>query len=163
MHPKSSSGERSTRTSALFRLFSAFRAADPAERTRANLRARRFLSYYRPHLPLMAAVLTCAILVAGTAIAMPLIANYLVSHLPALAASPDAAARLFTLGAIMFVVVVVQALATYFVDYQGHAMGARIEAQVRHELFDHVQKLSFSFYDRQRTGQLMSRISNDSL
>lgn len=163
MHPKSSSGERSTRTSALFRLFSAFRAADPAERTRANLRARRFLSYYRPHLPLMAAVLTCAILVAGTAIAMPLIANYLVSHLPALAASPDAAARLFTLGAIMFVVVVIQALATYFVDYQGHAMGARIEAQVRHELFDHVQKLSFSFYDRQRTGQLMSRISNDSL
>lgn len=163
MHPNSPSAATSKRPSALLRLFAALRPSHPPGRTRAQQRFRRFLSYYRPHLPLMAAVMTCAILVAGTAIAMPLIANYLVTHLPALAASPDAAARLFMLGTVMVVIVVVQALATYFVDYQGHVMGARIEAQVRHELFDHAQKLSFSFYDRQRTGQLMSRISNDSL
>lgn len=57
----------------------------------------------------------------------------------------------------------VQLLAIYFVDYQGHMMGAHIEAAVRKELFDHCQKLSFSFYDRSRVGQLMSRITNDSL
>lgn len=162
MHPKSFSGERRERTSALARLFRP-RTAQPAKRVVARLRAKRFLSYYRPHLPLMAAVIACAILVAGTAVAMPLLANYLVSHLPVLAAAPDAGSRLLTLGAVMLAVVLCQALATFFVDYQGHVMGARIEAQVRHELFEHTQKLSFSFYDRQRTGQLMSRISNDSL
>ena len=50
----------------------------------------------------------------------------------------------------------------FFVDYQGHVMGARSKA-VRKELFEHCQKLTFSFYDRRRVGQLMSRISNDSL
>ncbi|QQR40828.1 ABC transporter ATP-binding protein [Devosia rhizoryzae] len=139
------------------------RKAPLLSRTIARQRFRRFLSYYRPHLPLLAADLACAVLVAGTAIALPLIANHLVSSLPQLAKSPDALASIAALGAVMLGVFVVQALATYFVDYQGHAMGARIEAQVRRELFEHCQKLSFSFYDRQRTGQLMSRITNDSL
>ena len=48
-----------------------------------------------------------------------------------------------------------------FIDFQGHMMGARMESDMRSELFDHYQKLSFSFYDEQRTGQLMTRITND--
>ena len=130
---------------------------------RARVRFGRFLSYYRPHLPLLIADLLCAGLVAATALALPLLANLLVTRLPELAATPDAVAQIMALGAVMLGVFLVQALATYFVDYQGHAMGARIEAQVRRELFEHCQKLSFGFYDRQRTGQLMSRIGNDSL
>ena len=102
-------------------------------------------------------------LVAATAIAMPLLANHIVARLPELADSPDATRQLLFIGGVMLVIFVLQALATYFVDYQGHVMGAPIEAQVRRELFEHCQKLSFTFYDRQRTGQLMSRISNDSL
>jgi ATP-binding cassette, subfamily B, bacterial len=137
--------------------------ATPADHGRSRARFRRFLSYYRPHLPLLAADLACAMLVAATAVALPLIANHIVSRLPALAEAPDALAQILMLGVAMLAVFLVQALATYFVDYQGHAMGAKIEAQVRRELFEHCQKLSFSFYDRQRTGQLMSRISNDSL
>ncbi|WP_236020862.1 ABC transporter ATP-binding protein [Devosia sediminis] len=124
---------------------------------------RRFASYYRPHLPLLAAVLGCAVLVAGTALALPLMANHIVGRLPDLRAAPDAMGQLLVLGALMVGVFLVQALATYFVDYRGHAMGAKIEAQVRQELFEHCQTLSFSYYDRQRTGQLMSRITNDSL
>lgn len=129
------------------------------------MRARfgRFVSYYRPHLPLLTAVLACAILVAGTAVALPLMANHIVHRLPELRTAPDALGQLLSLGAIMIGLFIAQALATYFVDYRGHVMGARIEAQVRQELFEHCQTLSFSFYDRQRTGQLMSRISNDSL
>ncbi|MCW5723163.1 MAG: ABC transporter ATP-binding protein [Devosia sp.] len=164
MHSQSSRGDRRAgkADSRLFRFF--FRdAADPAAQSRSRARAQRFLSYYRPHLPLLAAVLCCAVLVAGTAIAMPLLANYLVSRLPQWANEPDVLPRLLALGAVMLLVFLVQAVATYFVDYQGHVMGARIEAQVRHELFEHCQKLSFGFYDRQRTGQLMSRISHDSL
>jgi len=133
------------------------------DRARKSARFKRFLSYYRPHLPLLAAVLGCAVLVAATAVAMPLLVNRVVASLPVLAGSPDAIGQLLGIGAAMVAIFLVQALATYFVDYQGHAMGAKIEAQVRRELFDHCQKLSFSFYDQQRTGQLMSRISNDSL
>ena len=150
------------------RFFSSFFSSagagnDASERLKARARARRFISYYRPHLPLLMADLLCAVSVAATAVAMPLIANHIVNRLPELANAPDALQQTLSLGAIMLGVFLVQALATYFVDYQGHAMGARIEAQVRRELFEHCQKLSFSFYDRQRTGQLMSRISNDSL
>ncbi len=150
------------------RFFSSFFSSagagnDASERLKARARARRFISYYRPHLPLLMADLLCAVSVAATAVAMPLIANHIVNRLPELAKAPDALQQILSLGAIMLGVFLVQALATYFVDYQGHAMGARIEAQVRRELFEHCQKLSFSFYDRQRTGQLMSRISNDSL
>lgn len=146
------------------RLFSSRAANDrSAERQKARARARRFVSYYRPHLPLLLADLLCAVLVAATAVAIPLIANHMVSRLPDLAGSPTALGQILVLGCFMLGVFLLQAFATYFVDYQGHVMGAKIEAQVRKELFEHCQKLSFGFYDRQRTGQLMSRISNDSL
>lgn len=139
------------------------REGNDTARLQRRARFARFLAYYRPHLPLLAAILASAVLVAATAIALPLLANHIVTRLPDLAASPDATQQLLLIGGFMLFVFVVQALATYFVDYQGHVMGAKIEAQVRRELFEHCQKLSFSFYDRQRTGQLMSRISNDSL
>ena len=139
------------------------RNASSQEAARNRARWHRFVSYYRPHLPLLGAVLCCAVLVSLTALALPLIANHIVSRLPELASSPDAVGQLLGLGGVLLAIFAVQALATYFVDYRGHVMGARIEAQVRSELFEHCQKLSFSFYDRQRTGQLMSRITNDSL
>ncbi|EJZ21821.1 ABC transporter [Rhizobium sp. Pop5] len=124
---------------------------------------RKFLSYYRPHLPLLLADLLCAILVAGTAVALPLCANIVTSRLLALSDTPQAFAQILVMGGVMLAVLAIQIGAIFFVDYRGHVMGARIEATVRQELFEHCQKLSFSFYDRQRTGQLMSRITNDSL
>ena len=126
-------------------------------------RMRKFLSYYRPHLPLLLADLLCAILVAGTALALPLCANIVTSRLLALPNAPEAFAQILGMGGVMLAVLAIQIAAIFFVDYRGHVMGARIEATVRQELFEHCQKLSFSFYDRQRTGQLMSRITNDSL
>ncbi|TBE71243.1 ABC transporter ATP-binding protein [Rhizobium beringeri] len=134
-----------------------------ADRERRWLRMRKFLSYYRPHLPLLLADLLCAILVAGTAVALPLCANVVTSRLLALPDAPQAFGQILAMGGIMLAVLAVQIVAIFFVDYRGHVMGARIEATVRQELFEHCQKLSFSFYDRQRTGQLMSRITNDSL
>lgn len=163
MSPLNSQRVQRKRHSLLPRLFTLIDDRPPAPRSKSRARLRRFLSYYRPHLPLLMAVLACAVLVAATAIALPLLANFIVSRLPELRVADDALGQLATLGAIMLGIFAVQALATYFVDYQGHVMGAKIEAQVRQELFEHCQKLSFSFYDQQRTGQLMSRISNDSL
>jgi ATP-binding cassette subfamily B protein len=138
-----------------------FKRSDDAPRVIG--RARKFLNYYRPYVPLLFADLACAVLVAATAIALPLCASFVTTHLPELAGRDDSLLRILAVGGLMLVIWLVQALATYFVDYQGHVMGARIEADVRKELFEHCQKLSFSFYDRQRVGQLMSRISNDSL
>ncbi|MBA1348092.1 ABC transporter ATP-binding protein [Rhizobium sp. WYCCWR 11146] len=137
--------------------------ANAADRERRWSRMRKFLSYYRPHLPLLLADLLCAILVAGTAVALPLCANIVTSRLLALPDAPQAFGNILAMGGVMLAVLAVQIVAIFFVDYRGHVMGARIEATVRQELFEHCQKLSFSFYDRQRTGQLMSRITNDSL
>ena len=124
---------------------------------------RKFLSYYRPHLPLLAADLGCAVLVSATALALPLCANYVTRQVTALQASPGALGQIYLVGAIMLALLMLQVVSTFFVDYQGHMMGGRIENQVRRELFEHCQKLSFSFYDRNRVGQLMSRITCDSL
>jgi ATP-binding cassette subfamily B protein len=102
-------------------------------------RAHKFVSYYRPHLPLLLADLACAVLVAGTAVALPLCANYVTTSLLALSDGPEALRQIWLVGAIMLAITVVQALAIYFVDYQGHVMGAKIEGVVRQELFEHGQ------------------------
>jgi len=151
-----------TRPSRFLGKFRKHRANEPGKRPGFS-RAQKFISYYQPHLPLLVADLACAVLVAGTAVALPLCANYVTTSLLALSDGPEALRQIWIVGAIMLAIAVVQALAIYFVDYQGHVMGAKIEGVVRQELFEHCQKLSFSFYDRQRVGQLMSRITNDSL
>ncbi|MGO8050033.1 ABC transporter ATP-binding protein [Rhizobium leguminosarum] len=162
MNIRFSRARKSSRRHNLFPRF--FRDnANAADRERRWSRMRKFLSYYRPHLPLLLADLLCAILVAGTAVALPLCANIVTSRLLALPDAPQAFAHILAMGGVMLAVLAVQIIAIFFVDYRGHVMGARIEATVRQELFEHCQKLSFSFYDRQRTGQLMSRITNDSL
>ncbi|MBY5653155.1 ABC transporter ATP-binding protein [Rhizobium leguminosarum] len=162
MNIRFSRARKSSRRHNLFQRFIRDNA-NAADRERRWSRMRKFLSYYRPHLPLLLADLLCAILVAGTAVALPLCANIVTSRLLTLPDAPQAFAQILAMGGVMLAVLAVQIVAIFFVDYRGHVMGARIEATVRQELFEHCQKLSFSFYDRQRTGQLMSRITNDSL
>ncbi len=129
---------------------------------RRPLRLRKFASYFRPHLPLLMADIACAIVVAAAAVALPLCANIVMSRLIVLADTASAYWQILGMGGIMLAVVAVETSAIFFVDYRGHMMGAHIEANIRQELFDHCQKLSFGFYDRHRTGQLMSRIVGDS-
>jgi len=124
-------------------------------------RLRRFLSYYRPHIPLLVADLACAVVVAATALFLPLCANYVTKSLVGLEGAPIDLPGVYAMGGVMLALLVVQALSTLFVDYQGHVMGAKMEAALRRDVFEHCQKLSFSFYDKQRVGQLMSRITND--
>jgi ATP-binding cassette subfamily B protein len=129
---------------------------------RRPLRLRKFVSYFRPHLLLLMADIACAIVVAAAAVALPLCANIVMSRLIVLADTASAYWQILGMGGIMLAVVAVETSAIFFVDYRGHMMGAHIEANIRQELFDHCQKLSFGFYDRHRTGQLMSRIVGDS-
>ncbi len=140
---------------------SAASAQDRADQALARRRIRKFLSYYRPHGPLLAADLACAVLVSATALFVPLCANYVTKRLVELPDAPAALEQIYLAGGVMLALVAVQVLATIFVDYQGHVMGAKMESALRKEVFEHCQKLSFSFYDKHRVGQLMSRITND--
>ncbi|HXF63366.1 MAG TPA: ABC transporter ATP-binding protein [Caldilineaceae bacterium] len=123
-------------------------------------RSKKFLSYYRPYLPLLLADLACASVVSAITLILPLLARYITKDVLA-ANAPNALEQIYAVGALMLALVAIHTLCTMFVDYQGHMMGARMEGDMRAELFQHYQKLSFGFYDEQRTGQLMSRITND--
>ncbi len=125
-----------------------------------NSRTTKFLSCYKPYLGLFISVMISAFLVAGITLLFPLCTRYITKtvlegHLP------NALPKIYAVGALMLVLVAIQAACNFYVDYRGHAIGAMMESDLRSELFDHYQKLSFRFYDEQRTGQLMSRITND--
>ncbi|WP_296595128.1 ABC transporter ATP-binding protein, partial [Phenylobacterium sp.] len=134
--------------------------ASELDARRTAARVRRFLSYYRPHLPLLAADVACALLVSATSLALPLCARAVTQRLQG-ADGAGSLAPIYALGGLMLALLAVQTASFLFVDYKGHVMGARMEGALRRELFEHCQKLSFAFHDRHRVGQLMSRITND--
>ena len=123
-----------------------------------NSRLRKFFSYYKPYRGLLIADLVCAFVVSIVTLIFPLLTRTITKDL---LAAPDALSQIYALGAVMLALVVVHTLCNMFVDYRGHMMGALMEGDMRAELFEHYEKLSFSFYDDHRTGQLMSRITND--
>src|SRR5271169_4588833 len=129
----------------------------------AGSRAKKFLSYYMPYRGLLFADLLCAIIISAGALLLPVCANFITKNLIGKESAPGALDKIYALGFAMLALVAIQSLCTLFVDYQAHVMGAKMERDMRRELFEHYQKLSFSFYDRQRTGQLMARITNDLL
>ena len=123
-------------------------------------RTKKFLSFYKPYLKLLAIDLLCAFVVSAVVLAFPLCVRYITKNILE-AKAPDALNQICLTGAAMILLIVVQTVCNTFVDYQGHMMGTLMESDMRTELFEHYQKLSFRFYDDQKTGQLMSRITND--
>lgn len=126
----------------------------------AYSRGKKFLSYYKPYLGLFFTDMACAVIVAAITLLLPLCARYITKNVLE-DNMPHALNQIALMGAVMLALVGILTLCTMFIDFQGHMMGARMESDMRGELFEHLQKLSFSFYDEQRTGQLMTRISND--
>ncbi len=118
---------------------------------------RHFASYYRRHWRLFVLDLFCALMVAAVDLAFPLASRYAMTTL--------LPAKLFdTFFLIMGVLVaayLLRALFMYIVTFWGHMLGVRMEADMRRDLFTHMQKLSFRFYDKNRTGQLMSHVTTD--
>lgn len=129
-------------------------------KTRKISRPQKFVSYYRPYLGLFFADIVCALIVSATALILPLCARYITQNVLG-NPTPDALTQIYTMGAVMLVLVIIHTACNTFVDYQGHMMGTLMESDMRNELFAHFQKLSFGFYDEHKTGQLMSRITND--
>jgi ATP-binding cassette subfamily B protein len=134
--------------------------AAPKRKPFVNSRSKKFFSYYKPYKGLLIADLLCAFIVSAVALLFPLCTQYITKNLLA-NDTPNALNQIYLMGGVMLVLVGVHILANGFVDYRGHMMGAMIEGDMRRELFDHYQKLSFGFYDERKTGQLMSRLTND--
>jgi ATP-binding cassette subfamily B protein len=120
---------------------------------------KKFLSYYRPYLRTFLADLGCAFTAAGISLIFPLIIRYITTDL--LQGGTAAMAAIWKMALLMAGMVIVEYSCNYFITSYGHIMGARMEHDLRNEIFNHLQKLSFNYYDNQKTGQIMSRITND--
>ena len=123
--------------------------------TRSPLRI--FLSYFKPHRRLFALDMTCAFLIALIDLAFPLVSRQAMYTWP-----PEKQFRVFFIVMAIVVAAYVLRSGLYFVvAYWGHTFGIRVEADIRRDLYHHMQELGFDFYDRNRTGQLMSRLTSD--
>jgi ATP-binding cassette subfamily B protein len=118
---------------------------------------KHFASYYRRHWRLFVLDLSCALLIAVVDLAFPLVSRYaMTTLLPA-----DLYNTFFIIMGALVAAYLLKALFMYIVTYWGHTLGVLMEADMRRDLFTHLQKLSFRFYDKNRTGQLMSRVTTD--
>ena len=116
-----------------------------------------FLSYYKPHLGLFILDMCCALGIALVDLAFPWASREAMNKL----LPQSLYAAFFTVMGLLLAAYALRSVMYFIVTYWGHMMGVRIEADIRRDLFGHMQDLSFSFYDKNRTGQLMSRATND--
>lgn len=121
---------------------------------------KKFLSYYKPYKGIFAADMFFAFLGAAITLVIPLIIRYITSDV-IYRESSQSLRIILSLACLMAGLVVLECFCNYFIAYYGHIMGAKMEYNMRNEIFAHYQKLSFSFFDNQKVGQLMSRVTND--
>ena len=118
---------------------------------------RIFLSYFKPHRRLFVMDLACALLISVIDLAFPAVSRWCMYEL-----LPQSAYKtFFAVMAVVFLAFVLRSLLMYVICYWGHTFGILVEPDIRHDLFRHMQELSFNYYDKNRTGQLMSRLTAD--
>lgn len=121
---------------------------------------KKMISYYKPYMRVFLTDMFFATLSAGIALTIPLIIRYVTSTL--IYMEPEQiVSKVIIIAISLLLLVAIDCYSKYYISNQGHVMGAKIEYDMRTEIFDHFQKLSFSFYDNQKVGQLMSRITTD--
>lgn len=125
---------------------------------RENL--KKMISYYRPYRRVFFTDMFFALLAAGVALVIPLVVRYISYHVVYMPRDEMMRTILF-LALGLLALVAIECYSRYYITNYGHVMGAKIEYDMRAEIFAHYQKLSFSFYDNQKVGQLMSRITSD--
>ena len=118
---------------------------------------KRFLKYYRPHLPLFIFDLLAAVTVAGCGLFYPSIAKNIINDY----AFDDTPDRIIFWSSILLGVYLVKCFCNYFMGYYGHVLGVRMQADMRRDLFKKYERLPFSYFDENKTGDLLTRLSND--
>ncbi|HIR28932.1 MAG TPA: ABC transporter ATP-binding protein, partial [Candidatus Choladousia intestinigallinarum] len=121
---------------------------------------KNLAGYYKPYKGLFFSDMFFAILGAAITLVIPLIVRYITSNIVNLPVE-IATGMIVKLGIFMILLVLIEAFCNFYIAYYGHIMGARIERDMRNEIFGHYQKLSFAFYDNQKVGHLLSRITSD--
>ena len=118
---------------------------------------RSFAHYYKPHWKLFVFDMICALIAAGCDLVYPVVSRNIINTY-----IPDKNIRLIlTWCAALLVIYIIQTVMQYFMQYQGHIVGVRMQADMRRDVFEHLQKLPFSYFDEHKTGVIMSRIVND--
>ena len=121
---------------------------------------KKFIQYYAPYKAVFFLDLICAAIISLVDLAFPQILRTLTKTLFTEDASRIMSV-LLPIGIGLFLMYIVQSFCKYYVSYQGHMMGARMERDMRQQLFEHYEKLSFSYYDQNNSGQMMSKLVSD--
>ena len=119
---------------------------------------KRFIKYYKPHIPLFTLDMICALIVSICNLAYPSIASSIVGGFETGNMEKD---RLIISASVLLGVYIVKAVCLYVVGYYGHLVGVRMQADMRRDLFDKYERLPFSYFDDHKTGDLLSRLTND--
>jgi len=118
---------------------------------------KKFLSYYKPHMKLFILDMVCALLVALCNLFYPFITKNIINVY-----APGGMLDLMIIWiCVLLAIFIIKAVLNYIIQYWGHLVGLRIQADMRNDMFRHLQKLPFSYYDETRTGSIMSRLIND--
>ena len=125
---------------------------------RQNL--KKLARYYKPYLGTFITDMVFAMMSAAVALVIPLVVRFITSKVAYMPAD-EALSKIITVVVILVALVLIQWGCNYYISNYGHVMGAKIEYDMRAEIFGHYQKLSYSFYDDQKVGQLLSRITSD--
>ena len=119
---------------------------------------KKFLSYYKPHTKLFVLDMTASLFISLIGLTYPVVTRVM---LDSFINRDDGFKRIIIAGSFILFLYIVRTFLRYFVQYYGHLIGTRMQAKMRSDMFTHLQKLPFSYYDNTETGDLISRISND--
>ena len=118
---------------------------------------RRFLAYYKPHMTVFTLDMLASLFVSFIGIVYPMVTRLMLNTL-----IPERKYRLIVIaGLALLLLYLVRMLLNYFIQYYGHVMGVKMQTRMRTDMFAHLQKLPYSFYDANETGKIMSRMTND--
>ncbi len=118
---------------------------------------KRFLSYYKPHRVMLTFDLLASLTVAMVGIFYPIITRYMLNDF-----IPNKQYRaIIIFGALLLLLYIIRMMLNYFIQYQGHTIGVKMQAKMRSDLFNHLQRLPYKFYDDNETGKLMTRMTSD--
>ena len=118
---------------------------------------KRFVSYYKPHKKMLALDMLAALLISVIGMVYPIVTNKMLNEY-----IPQKMYKTIVIaGATVLLLYVLRMLLRYFVQYYGHVIGVKMQSQMRRDLFGHLQKLPFRFYDNNETGRIMTRLTSD--
>ena len=121
---------------------------------------KKLFAYYKPYKPLFYSDMFFAILGAAITLVIPLIIRYITNEVVYM--NPETAKQtILKLGIVLKLLVLFEIFCNFYIAYFGHIMGAKMESDMRRDIFGHYQKLTFAFYDNQKVGHLLSRITSD--